>query len=304
MILGRDVGEKMDIGFTQVHFVAGKGGVGKTLLSRAMGHFFAKHCKTLLVEISEEEVENPLSRATIERIDNNFFCVKITPNQSLYEYLSIKIHSKFVLDNFLKHNAIRALSAAMPGLADLTRLGKIWFHADRNAYKGQEIFERIVVDMPSSGFVERFLSIASVVQNAVKVGPVAQEAQQIDAYFSDARHACLHMVTILQDLVVSETIEFFKQMRTSKIAIGGLFVNRVLPLHNDALHRIVGKIGQQAPAVVKILGLYEERAREEVRQRERLLQNGLSLPQIDFSDCVEGKEAQILDYVIAEIYYF
>ncbi len=108
----------------------------------------------------------------------------------------------------------------MPGLSDLTRFGKIWFHADEKAAKSHRIFEKIVVDLPSSGYVGRFLSIASVVEDVVKIGPLAEEARSISRYFSKPQHARLHLATLLEDFVVTESIELYEHiLKTCRVKL-------------------------------------------------------------------------------------
>lgn len=120
----------------------------------------------------------------------------------------------------LSQKLFRALCAAMPGLSDLTRLGKIWFHADEVHGPKERVFDKIVVDMPSTGFVGRFLSIASVVYDAVKVGPVAKEAKLIRDYFQEPLHARVHLVALAEELVVTETIDLYDQLEAKGINLG------------------------------------------------------------------------------------
>ncbi|HXW53038.1 MAG TPA: ArsA-related P-loop ATPase [Myxococcota bacterium] len=90
-----------DIALAKVHFIAGKGGVGKTLISRALSQLFVKKLKTLLVELSEDESGEQFSHAAATRkLSPNLSYVKIHPDQSLYEYLSLKIPSQRILDTF------------------------------------------------------------------------------------------------------------------------------------------------------------------------------------------------------------
>ncbi len=99
-----------DIALAKVHFIAGKGGVGKSLISQALGKVFALNFKTLLVELCEEESNDGFTcPAAIQEVSRNLFSVKIHPDQSLYEYLSLKFPNRRVLDTFLRQNLIRTL---------------------------------------------------------------------------------------------------------------------------------------------------------------------------------------------------
>ena len=279
----------------KVHFVAGKGGVGKTLIAQAFAHFFSQRKKTLLIEISEEEA-NSKQLASIKKLSPNLFHCRLFPDQTLYEYLTLKIPQKMVLDSLMSQTLFRALGAAMPGLADLTRLGKIWFHADAEHEPKGEIFEKIVVDMPSSGFVGRFLTIARVVSDAVKIGPLAKEAKLIHDYFAKAGHARLHVVTLPQELVVNETIELINEIKdASSMHLGFIVLNRVFPeVIGPNLHSIY--FGAE---ITKVLQFFYARIEAEALEKMRLKKSGI--PEISFPDFVGEKNEDIIVQQLAAI---
>lgn len=255
---------------SKIHFVAGKGGVGKTLISQALATYFAENNFTLLVELSEEEAKEDHKFSSIKEVSKNLSHVKIFPDQALYEYLSLKIPEKLV-DSMLSKSLFRALGSAMPGLSDLTRLGKIWYHT--------KDFERIVVDMPSSGFVSRFLSIASIVEKAVKIGPLAKEAKLIDDYLKDPAHARVHLVAIPEEMVINETLELFQELKKRPtVSLGFLLLNRVLSLKPQPIDE------KLYPESAKVLSSLRKRKEEEDLGQRRLKMRGLNLPEIVFFD--------------------
>ncbi len=261
----------------KVHFVTGKGGVGKTLVAEALAHLFSEQHKTLLIELSEDEADAYAERPKLASIgahaSRKFSYLRIFPDQTLYEYLTLKIPQKRVLDSFMSHNLFRAFGAAMPGLADLTRLGKIWFHADSDHEPFGDIFDKIVVDMASSGFVGRFLTIARVVKDAVKFGPLAKEASLINDYFIKPENARLHIVSLPQELVVNETIQLVDEIRkTQTMALGYLMLNRWFP-EEAAPEANIERLG---PQLKKVVHFFQERVRAEAAERMRL--NSQNLP--------------------------
>lgn len=287
----------------KVHFVAGKGGVGKTLVSHALAMLFARNFKTLLVELSEEEAGDARPKLAVikDGVEKNLSQVKIFPDQALYEYLCLKIPQKKVLDAFLSQSLIRAMSSAMPGLSDLTRLGKIWFHADEAHEPTGEIYQKIVVDMPSSGFVRRFLTIASVVGDAVKIGPLAKEAKLIHEYFRDARHARLHVITMPQELVVNETIELIDDIkRAQDISLGMLVINRVF-LGQEITDETLNAV-REFPETFKVLYTFKTRMDEEAVELARFKDSKINLPELIFPDQFgEMREAKIIDEMVTRL---
>lgn len=271
----------------KLHFIAGKGGVGKTLISQALAMTLAEKSKTLLVELSEEEAHEEPQLSSIKEVSSNLYHVKIFPDQALYEYLKLKMPKK-LMDTLLSKSLFRALGRAMPGLSDLTRLGKIWYHTDQ--------FEKIVVDMPSSGFVSRFLTIASVVKDAVKVGPLAKEATLIEEYLKDPAHARLHLVALPKELVVNETLELYQEIkRKPSVAMGYLLLNRVLDLDINTLPKDLHTF----PEADHVIESFKKRKSEENLERRRFYLRGLNAPEIVFFDQMgEMMDSKIISMMV------
>lgn len=275
----------------KVHFIAGKGGVGKTLIAQALAHHFAGGKKTLLIELSEEEAgdEQPKLALIKEHGSKKFSHIKIFPDQTLYEYLTLKIAQKTLLDSFMSQTLFRALSSAMPGLADLTRLGKIWFHADAEHEPKGEIYEKIVVDMPSSGFVARFLSIARVVSEAVRIGPLAKEAKVIKEYFEDAKNARLHVVALPQELVVNETIELIHEIKRAKgVHLGYAFMNRIF------LADVWPAPAESGAEIAKVMNYCIARRDAEILEVARLKKSEPKLPVLYFLDRIGEMHEELI----------
>jgi hypothetical protein len=255
-----------------VHFVTGKGGVGKTVIAQALAKVFAKkNNKTLLVELSEQESEEEGRAAEIKAVEGNLYFLKLYPDQALFEYLTLKIPSKLILEKLLSQNLFRALCSAMPGLADLTRLGKIWYHADRVDHRQRDLFDKIVVDLPSSGFVPRFLSVASVVADAVKIGPLAKEARMIEQFFANPKNACVHLVMTPEEIVLNETLELYREItKIRRSYFGLLFMNRTLTLLNQDVSIFKKRLTKEFGELNMILSLFSERLAQEKHQFSRL----------------------------------
>lgn len=271
----------------KLHFVAGKGGVGKTLISQALATYFAENSKTLLVELSEEESGEENSESFPREVAPNLSHVKIFPDQALNEYLRLKIPQKLI-NSLLSKSLFRALGSAMPGLSDLTRLGKIWYHCEQ--------FEKIVVDMPSSGFVSRFLSIASVVKEAVKIGPMAKEAQVMDEFLKDENLARLHLVALPEEMVVNETLELYQEVKKrASVACGYLMLNRVLDLDLKSLEVDLSRFPESAA----IIESFKKRKLLEDLERRRLYLRGMHLPEVVFFDQMgEMMDSKIISMMV------
>ncbi len=279
-----------------VHFVSGKGGVGKSLVSLALAKYFAGlgHT-TLLIELSEEESDSEHDRiASLRAVKEKLSFMRIYPDQALYEYLKLKIPAQALLEKLLSQSLFRTLCSAMPGLSDLTRLGKIWFHADPINGDKSGSFDKIVVDMPSSGFIVRFLSIARVVKEVVRIGPLAKDAQLIENYFKKSENAILHLVSLPKDIVVNETCEIYQQLKkANEVAVGILFMNRVTLLDQNKLESDSEKLSNGFPDSKEIVDFFLSELKAQKQQINRLDDLGLVMPRIylseQFGEVIESK---------------
>ncbi|MCA9508814.1 MAG: hypothetical protein KC505_10380 [Myxococcales bacterium] len=287
-----------------VHFISGKGGVGKSICSKALATYFARNnYKTLLVELSEEDSEEYKESAKVEKIEQNLSVTKICPNQSLYQYFRLKIPAQALVDKIFSKNFFKLLCTAMPGLSDLTRLGKIWFHADSEKGSQTEHFDKIIVDLPSSGFIARFLSVARVVREVVKIGPLAKEAGLIEKFFKNPDNAVLHLVTLPQELAINESFEIYSDIkRMHDISLGLLFINRCTAMAADDLKFLETHLDDQMKANAMIVQFFLSQVEYEERQRARLNELGLAMPQLILSEHYGVfDEREIMDDVVKSL---
>lgn len=201
----------------QIHFICGKGGVGKSTVSGILRKKFEEQgLNTLLVTVNADtDVPGSLN---------------VTPAESLREYLKLKIKSEYIFKLVFDNLLMKSWLQFVPALAELNMLGKIWYEAEKH------IYDRIVVDCPATGHGYQFLSVAKVTAEAVKHGPIAQEAAAMAATLADPKRSCVHIVTLLEELPVNESIELIKKFQASKIVpLGSLIMNAVLdPIFDTA----------------------------------------------------------------------
>ena len=283
----------------QVHFVSGKGGVGKSAVSAALAlRFVREGHKTLLVQVNAQDSHGPLLDVgtvgtKLVEVEPNLIVVNTTPAESLREYalMTLKVQAIYraVFENRLTKTFLRFL----PALAELTMLGKIYFHATESEDDGGPRFPRIVVDCPSTGHGLQLLKVADVIQHTVRVGPLAEKTAKMAALVADEKRCALHIVAIAEELPVNEGLELLDEVRrTSVVPPGALVLNRVLRhLFDDVASASLQRARAAAPALTdatsevdarmaSLLDVGERRRSREHVEREqalRLRDTGLPL---------------------------
>ena len=116
------------------------------------------------------------------------------------------------------------VSTAIPGIRDVLVLGKVK-QLEREARA-----DLIVVDAPATGHAITFLTSASGLVNAARGGPLRTQAQDVVDLLSDPTRCRVILVTLPEELPVSETIESAYTLEDKAgVQLGPVIVNACDP---------------------------------------------------------------------------
>jgi anion-transporting ArsA/GET3 family ATPase len=231
----------MDVGTfcaqSHVLVVAGKGGVGKTTMAAALARMASRNGRSVLIvelegksgitgaygmedDLGYEEVElqpaNGAGRAWVR-------ARRITPDDALVEYL-IDHGLKRVSKRLVSSGVVDVVSTAIPGIRDVLVLGKV------KQLERDQVADLIVVDAPATGHAITFLTSASGLVNAARGGPLRSQAQDVVDLLADPARCRVILVTLPEDMPVSETIESaFTLEDKAGVQLGPVIVNACDP---------------------------------------------------------------------------
>jgi anion-transporting ArsA/GET3 family ATPase len=283
----------------QLHFVSGKGGVGKSTVSCALALLFREQGhRVLLAQVHApkdshahllgwDEVPHE-----VEELEEGLFAVNATPENSLREYGLMTLKYEALYKVAFENRIMRSFLRFVPSLAELTMLGKLWFHAQEKRDDGRPRFDRIVVDCPSTGHGLGFLRVSQIVRNVSRSGPLADKAAEMAAVIEAPERSALHVVTLPEDMPTNETLSFIAEVRRTGVApLGHLMVNSVIspafgPAVREELERAVLAEPSDAtsPAARELRGVVQRRLlRDELvtTQLERLREPDVGLDLIE-----------------------
>ncbi len=230
----------MDVGTfcaqSHVLIVAGKGGVGKTTMSAALAHMAAATGRSVLIvelegksgitgafgladDLGYEEVE--LEPAGQGR--GQVRARRITPDDALVEYL--EDHGlKRVSKRLVSSGVVDVVATAIPGIRDVLVLGKI------KQLEREQLADLIVVDAPATGHAITFLTSAAGLVSAARGGPLRSQAQDVVDLLSDPSRCRVLLVTLPEDMPVSEAIESAYTLEDKAgVQLGPVIVNACDP---------------------------------------------------------------------------
>jgi cellulose biosynthesis protein BcsQ len=223
---------------SRVLIVAGKGGVGKTTVTAAVARM-AAHAglTTLIVELEGKSgLGAAFGRAdplTYEEVvlaagggpagAADVRARTLTPDDALIEYL--EDHGlRRVSRRLTASGAIDVVATAVPGIKDILVLGKV------KQLERAEAADLVVVDAPAAGHAVTFLTSASGLLDAVRVGPIRAQAVDVLELLRDPARCQVLLVTLPEETPVNEVVETaFKLEDRVGVALGPVVVNGMYP---------------------------------------------------------------------------
>jgi anion-transporting ArsA/GET3 family ATPase len=221
----------------RVHFVIGKGGVGKTTVAAAMATLLARRGRrTLAIEM---DVAGRLPALLGGRepslvpfeVQPDLHVLGIDGRAALEEYLGLVIPVKRLLSTVFSSRLYQYFVAVAPGLKELMTVGKIWYEATREE-RGRPLWDAIVVDAPATGHGLQHLRMPEAARETFGAGLVQREATKIVDLLRDARRTAVHVVTLAEEMPVTETLETVREL-TGPLAmsLGYVVANRLHRRH-------------------------------------------------------------------------
>src|SRR5437867_2077138 len=246
----------------RLHFVVGKGGVGKTTVAAALALGFARGGRRTLAVDMDAEGRLGAVLAGSPELGARLSVLAVDGRAALEEYLSLIIPVKRLLATIFSSKVYQYFVAAAPGLKELMTVGKIWYEATR-AEGERPAWDAVVVDAPATGHSLQYLRMPQAARETFGVGLVQREATRIVELLQDARTTAVHVVTLAEEMPVTETLEARAQLiDVLKLPLGHVIVNR---LHRRHFERaVIDRLRAAAPASERaLLACVAERAAEE-----------------------------------------
>jgi len=269
----------------QLHYVCGKGGVGKSVVACSLARaLHAKGKRVLLVQVNAPDSHSRLLGTgpigpEMKEIERNFVVVDSTPAAAMKEYALMTLKFESLYRAVFENRLTKVFLRFVPSLTELTIQGKIWFHAEEGK------FDHIVVDCPSTGHGIKFLRVAQLVHAASRVGPMAEKTKLMAQVIEDPKRTALHVVALPEELPVNEARDLVEQIRQTRAApLGAVFLNqRLQRLFDDATESALAKIaGGGDRAIDQLLDVASRRRqREELERDMRAKIDALHMPVIE-----------------------
>ncbi len=200
---------------TRLLIVAGKGGVGKTTVTAALAVMAANAgLSTCIIEVEGKSglgsvFGRPEPLGYAEEVlragggpggASDVAARTMDPEAALVEYL--EDHGLRRLSKRLAATgAIDVAATAAPGIKDILVLGKV------KQMERAGTFDLLLLDAPAAGHALTFLTSARGLLDAVKVGPIRAQAEDVLELLADPARCQVLLVTLAEETPVNEVVE-------------------------------------------------------------------------------------------------
>jgi arsenite-transporting ATPase len=194
-------------------FVTGKGGVGKTTVSAALGRIAAERGRrVLLVEVDTQPSigrlfgDRPIGFAP-SQMDRNLWACNLTGRESMSAFVRRFVPSRRVADLILANRVANIFFESAPSVLEaviLDQLGTLLASTNPR-------YDFVVVDLPASGHAVTLLNVPRAMSEMVRVGDLAQQMRSLAELIADPDLAELVLVSLPEEMSVNETIELWNK---------------------------------------------------------------------------------------------
>jgi anion-transporting ArsA/GET3 family ATPase len=215
--------------------VSGKGGVGKTTVATALSLVAARQGRRVLLAQFESNVDagQLLNSGRVGnelgQLSTHLWGVNMTPLSALREYGMLVFRLRAIQRAVMENRMVRHFLRAIPGLDDYAMLGKAWYHTTEQEGDDPR-FDLVVVDGPATGQMLKVLRVPPSILEVVPDSMLSRDARTIWELLTDPARCAALIVTLAEELPVTEAVEFEHALRESLgLPVAALVVNQLYP---------------------------------------------------------------------------
>jgi len=241
-------------------FVMGKGGVGRSTVSAAMGLALARRgLRTLVIETSSRSVVGEMfghgpAQYDPTEVRPRLFCCRVTWQECLREYALMKLKFQTLYRLAFENPFVQGLLPTVPGVPEILVIGKVIYCAT-DGVKGLGPLDVVVVDAPATGHGLSMVSVPFVVSETIAKGPLLADAQRLRTILLDRAFTRFHIVVTPEEMPVAEAIELYRELQSRySLPLGAVIANAVqvhsLKDHEREQARLIATSRTAPPGVV------------------------------------------------------
>ncbi|MEQ1884810.1 MAG: ArsA-related P-loop ATPase [Bryobacteraceae bacterium] len=219
-----------------IQIACGKGGVGKTTLSLALGMRHAAAGRKVVVVTSHPLPELAVS-VSLEGLAQrspaaarNLFVVHLDPRALLAEVVEANFPVPMLARAVLQSDIYNNLVEVAPGLKEFYFLARLQLLAERKSKQNLPDYDILLWDAPATG---HFLSTLRAARDfeVYLSGPLAGAGADMKRFLSNAANVAVLPITTLEEMAMEETLDLCRSLQNEfSLRASNVLLNLVSPL--------------------------------------------------------------------------
>ncbi len=218
--------------------LTGKGGVGKTTVSAALGLIAAdRGLRTIVVEMGEQRRlaelfgAVPAEAGAQTELQENLWSVSIDPDRALLEWLQ-SLGGRVSGRVLASSGTFQYFAAAAPGAKELISMVTIWklTESRRGTRGGGGGYDLVILDAQATGHALGMLHSPQTFGAIARVGPIASQTRQVGELLADPARSAYLAVALPTEMAVTEALDLQDGLqRQIDRTLDAVVVNGALP---------------------------------------------------------------------------
>ncbi len=204
----------------QLVVVTGKGGVGKSVVTAALGRLLAaRGRKVLLFEVDPREnlhqlLDTPPSGGEIINASPRLYLQHIEPRELIDDLVREKLKVKLLVNRVLASPVHRHFTEGAPGLKESAVFGRALRMIEGHGPPALRRPDVVILDAPATGHGVSWLTAPQLVADVVRSGPIGHMAELISTFLRDHARCGVVVVTTAEEMPVEESLELIEALET------------------------------------------------------------------------------------------
>ena len=279
--------------------LSGKGGVGRTVMAATIARFAAKlGRRVLLTEVAHGEGEQSalaphFGRTTLRpepiEVESGLHLCHLWARAGHEQFLSSVLPSRTLIRAALRSRAVEKFLVAAPSFHEMGVFYHLLTLLTAVDDTGKKRYDFVVIDMPATGHALALTGLPDILLRLMPGGPIATALKKGQSILNDPNKSEAWIVTLPEQLPVSESLELVAGLKETNISVGGILLNRMPPnpFTQSERDRLEKHIDPQTH--FGVLSLDRLNAADEAQER---LEVGTDIPVLSFPELsYESSEA-------------
>lgn len=202
----------------QLIVVTGKGGVGKSTISAALGALLANRGRTvLLIEVDPREnlhqlLDTEPSGGDIVEAASRLYLQHLDPRRLLDDLVREKLKVGALVRKVLSSPVHLHFTEGAPGLKQTAVFGRALRLVEGHGPPALRRPDLVILDAPASGHGIAWMSAPQLVADVISSGPIGAMASEIAGFLEDRSRFGSVVVTTAEEMPVLESVELIEAM--------------------------------------------------------------------------------------------